>query len=249
MYSFTSKIRYSEVDQNWDLTVKAVIDYFQDCATFQSDALGLGQEHVLETGRAWLLAAWEIELLAPLPHFAEEIRVGTWATPLKGLMAGRNFVICAAEDERGARPLVRANSSWFLFDAKKGRPVRPAEDDYRPYAEQAERDGDMPLDMPPMERHIRVRDEGEAAAPVIVTTAHIDTNHHVNNAEYVAMAQATLPDADVHLLRRLDVQYSSAAKLGDTIYPHVHRIESGYVVTLDNAPEGGRPYATVRARG
>lgn len=254
VYSFTSRVRYSEVDERWDLDVTSIIDYFQDCSTFQSESLGLGPAHILSCGRAWLLAAWEIEVLE-LPRFGDDIRIGTWATGLKGLMAGRNFVICPADDLRGERPLVRADSTWFLFDSKKGRPTRPLEEDYGAFAEAAQADGDRPLDMPRMERHLRVPAGADAVAapPVIVTVAHIDTNHHVNNAQYVAMAKAALsevePDVDQRLLRRLDVQYSAAARLGDTIYPHVHRIDRGYLVTLDNADEGGRPYAAVRARG
>lgn len=254
MYSFTSRVRYSEVDERWDMSVTSIIDYFQDCSTFQSESLGLGPRHILSSGRAWLLAAWEIEV-DELPRFGDEIRVGTWATELKGLMAGRNFVICRADDVQGAHPLVRADSSWFLFDSRKGRPVRPLEEDYAPFDEAARRDGDTRLDMPRMERHLRVPRDAAAipTAPVIVTTAHIDTNHHVNNAQYVAMAQAALlelePSLDEHLLKRLDVQYSTAAKLGDTIYPQVYRIDKGYLVALADKAEDGKPFATVRARG
>lgn len=248
MYSFTGRVRYSEVDEDWNLKVPSIIDYFQDCTTFQTDALGLGQAHIQATGRSWLLAGWEIEV-DTIPHFGDEIRVSTWATGVRGLMASRNFTICRADDATGERPLVRADSTWFLFDAAKGRPVRPEDADYLPYQRDADENGDQPLDMPKMERHIRAEGDGEATAPVIVTTAHIDTNHHVNNAQYVAMAQAALPEADAGKLRRLDVRYTTAAKLGDTIYPHVHRIEGGYIVTLDDAETGGRPYATVRARG
>ncbi len=49
MYSFTSHVRYSEVDENWRLTIPALIDYLQDCSTFQSDLLGMGPEHIAST--------------------------------------------------------------------------------------------------------------------------------------------------------------------------------------------------------
>ena len=47
----------------------------------------------------------------------------------------------------------------------------------------------------------------------------------------------------------LDVHYSRAAKLGDTIYPHIHRTpptddSMSTIVTLDD--EAGSPYAIVR---
>ena len=36
MYEFDSRVRYSEVDHHGTMTVPALINYFQDCSTFQS---------------------------------------------------------------------------------------------------------------------------------------------------------------------------------------------------------------------
>ena len=46
MYTFESRIRYSETDSEGKLTIASLINYFQDCSTFQSQDLGLG---VLQT--------------------------------------------------------------------------------------------------------------------------------------------------------------------------------------------------------
>ena len=37
-YSFTSRIRYSEIGEDGCLTLPGLINYFQDCSTFQSEA-------------------------------------------------------------------------------------------------------------------------------------------------------------------------------------------------------------------
>ena len=42
MYTFDSRIRYSETDSEGKLTMASIINYFQDCSTFQSEDLGLG---------------------------------------------------------------------------------------------------------------------------------------------------------------------------------------------------------------
>ena len=91
---------------------------------------------------------------------------------------------------------------------------------------------------------IHVEGEGQAATPITVTGAHLDTNHHVNNAQYVSLALGVLEEGEVCAPRTLDVHYSQAAKLGDTIYPHVHRGEDAATVTLDD--EVGKHYAIVR---
>ena len=238
MYSFTSTVRYSETDESGTLSIPAMMNYLQDCSLFQTEQLGVGIAHAQATGHRWLLAAWEIEI-ARLPHFAEAVTVSTWARNFRGLFAGRNFTMC---DEDGAS-LVRADSLWFMYDDATGRPIRPPAEEVAPY--QADLDQDAPLDLPPIQRRIPVEGEGAPAAPVTVTRAHIDTNHHVNNAQYVDMALGALPEK--MRVARLDVQYCEAARLGDVIYPCVHDIEGGHVVSLAN--EQGSPYAVVRVRG
>mgnify|MGYP006990307153 CR=1 FL=1 len=44
MYSFESRIRYSETNFHKKLTLTGITNYFQDCSTFQSEDLGLGIE-------------------------------------------------------------------------------------------------------------------------------------------------------------------------------------------------------------
>ena len=45
MFEFTSKVRYSETDSEGKLSLPALLDYFQDSSTFQSEELGLGIEY------------------------------------------------------------------------------------------------------------------------------------------------------------------------------------------------------------
>lgn len=241
MYSFTSHVRYSEINESGTLSIPALIDYLQDCSTFQSESLGLGLAHTASTGLAWLLSAWKIEV-RELPRFNDEIVVSTWATGFKGLRASRNFTVRRAGDTMDAEPIVRADSSWFMFDSNKGRPVRTPDEESAPYLTDAE--NDAPLDMPAIARTVRVEGEGEPLVPVQVTGAHLDTNHHVNNAQYVAIALGALGEQAPHAPFALDVHYSQAAKLGDVIHPHLHREDGALIVTLDDAE--GKHFAIVR---
>ena len=236
VYSFESCVRYSEVDERGALSPAALLCYLQDCALFQSETLGVGVTHAAEVHRRWLLAAWEVEI-ARLPRFTERIEVSTWATGFTGL-AHRNFTLVGADGEE----LVRADSLWFMYNDATGRPMRPPAEEIAPY--EADLRDDAPLDMPPIQRKIPLEGAGEPMPPVAVTQAYIDTNHHVNNAQYVGIALGAAPA--LPSLRRLDVQYCTAAKLGDVIYPRVHAIEGGYTVNL--ADESGTPYAVVRVR-
>lgn len=64
MYEFNSRVRYSEIDHHGTLTLPALINYFQDCSTFQSEDVGLGTEVLKAEKRAWILSYWQV---CPLP--------------------------------------------------------------------------------------------------------------------------------------------------------------------------------------
>lgn len=235
MYSYSSTVRYSECDEFGTLTVPALINYLQDCSTFQSQSLGIGIESLRERHLAWLLAAWEIEVFR-LPRFCDRITVSTWATDMVRTQAKRNFTVV---DEATGATLVRADSLWFTFDTQSRRVVRIPEE------ELAYQEGDAPLDMPPLVRRLSVGGPSRAATPLEVGEQHLDTNHHVNNAQYVQIALSALRELGVEpTLRRICVQYRQMALLGDVMVPQVH--ESGGTVTVDLATPGGDTYAVVR---
>jgi len=233
MYSFRSTIRYSEVDEKGRLSMTALIDYLQDCSTFQSESLGVGLEYLKASHLGWYLAAWNIEI-PDLPKFNDEIVVSTWAYGFRGLYGLRNFTIQSPD----GKYYVKADSLWFLFDTKASVPVRAGEKDTAPYL----KDTNPRLPMPELERKIEVPGNGRSADSVVVAKHHLDTNHHVNNAQYVEMAREAV--AEEFKISRLAVQYKKAAVLGDEILPSVHQIDDGYVVDL--ADRNGESYAVVR---
>ena len=56
MYTFQSKVRYSELDAEKKLSIAAIVDYFQDCSTFQSEALGVGIEYLESVEMLWMMS-------------------------------------------------------------------------------------------------------------------------------------------------------------------------------------------------
>lgn len=233
MYSFDSRVRYSEVDENRELTLTGVINYLQDCSTFQSEDMGLGIDFLGSENRAWLLSSWQIAV-ERYPQLGEQIVISTWPYGFRGIYGYRNFTIC----DREGNYLVKANSIWFFFDTKLGRPVRPQEHQICPYLERQEKQ----LDMECVSRKLALPDQYEEKPAIAVARHHIDTNHHVNNAQYVEIARQVLPG---HMkIRDLQVEYKKAAILGDMIYPRLSTEDGTYTVALCDG--GGNAYAVVR---
>ena len=85
---FNSRIRYSEVDENRNLTLKAAVDYMQDACTFLSADIGEGLDRLDEQHLAWLLASWQIEVLE-MPRLFDEVVISTWPHKIKGSFAYR----------------------------------------------------------------------------------------------------------------------------------------------------------------
>lgn len=234
MYSFTGRVRYSECDEDARLSLVAMMNYLQDASTFQTESLGMGVDGLRDRGMAWVLLGWEIEV-DELPRFAERIEVSTWDYELTRTHALRCFEI---RDGQG-RSLARADSRWAVFDTEKNRATRVPEDQ-GVYLEDTPR-----LPMPPMERRISCPQDAVTCPEITVSEQNLDTNHHVNNAQYVLFAQSALAGlGHTGRISRLAVQYKTMAWLGDTVVPHAGRTEGGWVVSLAS-PEGA-VYANVR---
>ena len=96
----------------------------------------------------------------------------------------------------------------------------------------------------PMEyasRKIAVPEDGMYEEPIVVKKHHLDTNHHVNNGQFVDMAMNSLPED--FAIRQMRAEYRMQAHLGDELIPYVVRTPGLCVVSL-RSPEG-KPYAVV----
>lgn len=232
MYSFNARVRYSEVGGDRELSLPGVVNYLQDCSTFQSEDLQMGLDYLEKNRRAWWLSSWQI-VIERYPKLGEEIVVSTWPYDFKGIYGYRNFTIC---DKKGVY-LVKANSIWFLFDTAAGHPVRAEKDDIRGYGTGEEKK----LDMEYAPRRIALPEEYETGEPVTVARHHIDTNRHVNNAQYVAVARDALPEN--LKIRQVRAEYKKAAVSGDVMIPRISRKEDVYTVAL--CSREGTVYAVV----
>ena len=230
MYTFNSRVRYSEVDSNARLTLDGLINYMQDCTNFQSEDLGVGLEFHKEKNLAWILNSWQI-VIDEYPKMGENITIGTQSFGYEKMFGHRNFLITK---EDGSRVAI-ANSLWVLMDLKKNRPriVTPEIGDV--YGKH------KPLEMEYAPRKIKMPENVVKGREFVVQESQLDTNHHVNNGQYVRMAMNQIELPKVSELR---VEYKKQALLGDTIVPFICRQENKTFVSLDDVD--GKAYAVVQ---
>lgn len=230
MYEFESRVRYSETDTKGQLTWLALMDYFQDCSVFHSEAVGLGVDVWTNTHRAWILSSWQI-CADELPHLGEAVRTQTWAYGMKGFYGYRNFSMNRPDGTR----LAYANSVWVLMDTQKGVPARVTDAIAEAYGLEPQ------LPMQCSARKIELPSGYEEREPLVVPSYFIDSNHHMNNSRYVQVAMEYVPEA--FAIREIRVEYKKAALCRDVLAPHVTVEETRVVVALCALDQ--KPYAVI----
>lgn len=225
MYSCQSRIRYSELDETGHLKIESLLDYFQDCSTFHSEDIGLGVEYLRKNHMIWAMSSWQI-VVERFPELGETVTIATAPYDFKGFIGYRNFLMTDAQGER----LACANTIWSLLDTETARPVKPTEDMLKGYVLEPK------LAMEYAPRRIAIPDgmaEGEA---VVIKPHHLDTNHHVNNGQYVRIALDCLKSA-CHL-KQLRAEYKKQCVLGDVLIPFTTASGEGAFVVALKDPEG-----------
>ncbi len=230
MYSFDARIRYSETDSNGNLTLASLLNYFQDCTTFHSEDLGLGLDYLAAHHQVWVLSSWQI-VVERYPRLSERVRVGTAPYEFKGFLGFRNFMMMTEDGEY----LAKANSLWSLLDTDTWKPTAPPAEMLQGYV-LSER-----LDMDYAPRKIKVPEGGGDREVIVVRKHHLDTNHHVNNGQYVDMAMEFLPED--FFIGQMRAEYKKQAFLEDVLHPYVAEEDGRVVVALNDAE--GRPYVIV----
>lgn len=223
-YSFDSRVRFSETGEDKKLTLNSIINYFQDCSTFHSETIGVGMDFLAERKQAWVLSAWQI-VVKRYPSLCENIKITTWPYDFRRFFGDRNFIM---EDEQGNR-LAYANTLWTFIDMETGHPVKVDEEQVKVYELEEK------LDMEYAPRKISIPSDSAEFPSFTVKSHHLDTNHHVNNGQYILMAQEYIPVG--FTVKEMRAEYKKQAVLDDVIVPKVAE-ENGIFTVVLGSPSG-----------
>lgn len=233
-YEWKSRVRYSESGIDGKLTLPALVNYFQDCSTFHSEAIGLGWSYLAAKKRAWILSSWQVEVVR-YPAVGEEITVKTWPHSFKGFYGGRNFLLL---DEQG-EVLAYANTNWVFMNLETGHPAKIDLEEIKGYTLEE------PYEMAYAPRKISFPEGGVRAEGFRIERSHLDTNRHVNNGQYISMAQDYLPDE--FCVSSMRAEYKKSAFLHDMVVPVV--LLEGDRCSVALCDEEQKPYAVVVFQG
>lgn len=234
MYTYQTRVGFSQVDKDRVMKMDSLMALFQDVTCFQGEEIGVGFDYLEPRKQAWILNAWQIEIKR-FPQFNEKVTVGTFPTSFKGFIGTRNFILKDAEEE----VLVMANSIWTFMDMEKMRPKKVEENILQKY------ELEEPLSMDYPDRKIVISDTQDwnvsEKDAIVVNENYLDSNMHVNNGQYMQMAERFF-SKDIGY-NRVRVEYRNQARLGDIIIPVVYEKENICIITLCDTEKN--PYAVI----
>lgn len=207
------KIGYSEKDFNLVLKPSFMLQFLQNMATDNADALGFGYDEIVKHNLGWFLLKYHMEF-SDYPENLEELTVKTEPRGYNKLFAMRDF-----EMLNGEKTLGRAISAWTLVDiTTKSMTGIGNVFEGNPYMKPHEkRETDLnytkikPLARVDKEHVFEIRYDD------------IDVNTHVNNSNYIIWAFENL-DIDFRSskkLKTLDMVFKKEIKYGSKVLSQV----------------------------
>lgn len=221
MFSFETTVTYSRTNKEGYVPLYEILNYFQDCTIFQSESVGMGIKRPETTQKTWILVSYKVKINRQL-KMGDKIRVGTAPTAFKNLYGYRKFVIETLEGEA----LVEADSMWVMMDVVTRKLTKVSEEDKAAYVlEEAFNDVTA-------ERKLILSEDRDRLPEFKVLKTDIDTNGHMNNANYLKAAANYLPDGLEYQMA--DILYNKEAVEGEVITPYIHMEEGMTELSFEN---------------
>lgn len=137
---------------------------------------------------------------------------------------------------KSGETLAVANSIWIFVDLVAAHPLKLSKKMTDVYPFEPKLTG-----FEYANRKVAVPKEYTEYKPFSVLLHQIDSNQHVNNGQYIKMAQQYLPDD--FKVWQMRAEYKRQALLGDTMIPRVTLSEQLCTVALVNTD--GKPYCVI----
>ena len=205
VYTRTLTLRNADVDQYRRLRPSVLFSMLQEAAIAHTEALGMGREKTLDRGLLWIVTLQRVSIRR-LPVYDETVTLFSWPGKMMHLFFPRYFRMTDAAGE----VLLEGSALWSLMDQEKRGVAFPSEHGVE--IPGVVTGWETPLPKPA--RALPLTGEARFTVPY----SYIDLNGHMNNVRYFDLAEDVLPpELHEQRLRALLVDYSSEARLGETL--------------------------------
>lgn len=193
------------VRPNNKLGLVGLLGILQDMAVSHAKAQGFGYEQMLRVQTFWVLARQTL-LMNRWPKWEETISVKTWARPLQGSRAYRDFEVYLKGELIG-----QCSTYWVILDGKSRRPKSPG------FSLDGIAREDYSLDFLPAK--VESFSNGEDLKTFEVRNSDLDMNLHMNNTKYAQWISDSIPFERHNdgIIKRYDINFLAETHLGDVV--------------------------------
>lgn len=182
-----------------------LLGLLQDAAAEHANSLGLNYDNLMAKGFFWVLIQQRLRMTY-YPHWNEAITIQTWAKPINGIYAIREYEIFLGDEKIG-----ECSTTWMILDSQTHKPKRLSNAEHT----FTTRD-DYALDF----RAEKIRlPELKPIKTVTVKISDLDINQHVSNTKYAQWMLDCIP-IDYHrnyVVKEYLINFSGETFLGDNI--------------------------------
>lgn len=225
IYSYNLKIDFSDVGENNRLSNKGILRIMQEVAGLNSDAKGYGLNDTPRTGLAWLILNWKLKVFSR-PKWNTSLIVKTWTRSENPLFSYRDLEMYDNENNLVAI----ATSKWILFDVNKETIIKLSKE-----VQESFNCIDKNVFNEKVKEKLKEPENSNFVYEYKIQRRDIDTNHHVNNINYLDYAYEALPE-DVYSsmnFSNIEIMYKHEAKLGDIISVfYSHNENNKHIITI-----------------
>lgn len=188
------------------LTNKGILRMLQEAACIHSSDSGISINTTEKDGIAWVVLNWKLKVFSR-PCWNSSIKINTWTRKISRIFFYRDFEVY--DDKNNL--IAIATSKWILYDLNKQSIANISQEIKARYIIVNKNVFDEPI-----EEKIKAPEKYEISSSYTVLKRDIDTNHHVNNLNYLDFASEVLPN-NHEGFNNVEIFYKLSAKYGDSI--------------------------------
>lgn len=222
-YKVNHKVKYSEIDNNYNMRLDHIFNHFQDITGLHSVEMEIDGQTMLEQSNAfWVLTKMKVKIHR-IPKFQENIIIETWPIFAKGVKFGRDYII---KNEREV--LVSCCSEWCMLDFDTKR-IRRVESVHYPHSMIHRQDKSDAGEFLRIKEKLDYYDFNHCHK---IQFCDIDTNNHTNNIAYARMVlnSFTLEELSELSIKEIQLFYLNQSFIFDEINIFKKKTEYGYYI-------------------
>lgn len=207
--SLNFTVTLPDVAEDCSLSNKGILKMLQEIACIHSKYGGISVNSSKVNGLAWVILNWKLKVFSR-PSWNSVLKVNTWSRKHTHAFFYRDFEVFDENDNLVAV----ATSKWILFDLKSNSIAKMTDELASKYISV-----DKAVFNEPMVEKLKEPEGSKFVYNYTIQKRDIDTNHHVNNLNYLDFAYEALPD-DVYCnynFNNIEIMYKHEAKLGDSL--------------------------------